>query len=486
MSNSTPHEDDGNGEEKLKAGKTPCTPSRVLHLRQIPSDVTEAEIIALGLPFGKVTNLLMLKDKNQALLEMASTEAAVAVVNYYAPVFHLHSQPVYIQYSNYKELETDKCPDQARVQAALHAVNAMQCGSLPTASASCEGAALPGHSSVLRVAFENVLCSVDLEMLHQIFARFGSVLKIVTFTKKNRLQALIQYAHPMYAQEAKRALNGQNIYAACCSLRIDFSHLRSLQVKYNGHKSRDFTRTNSPYGDGRIPLQPPTGPFSDTSVPPVHRSPTSAASGHMTVPSATDVLPHCVVLVNNLNTEFVTPQKLFILFGVYGNVQRVKIMFRKRENALIQMADTMQAKLAISHLDGQMLYGRVLHVTLSKCQTVYLCEGQDDCGLTQDYRNSLLHRFKKANSKNVQNIYPPSATLHISNIPLSATADCVKTIFANKGFTVKAFKFFEKDGRMALIQLGSVEEAVHALIEIHHYDFGSKHHLRVSFSKYKI
>ena len=28
-----------------------------------------------------------------------------------------------------------------------------------------------------------------------------------------------------------------------------------------------------------------------------------------------------------------------------------------------------------------------------------------------------LHRFKKAGSKNYQNIYPPSATLHLSNIP---------------------------------------------------------------------
>lgn len=36
---------------------------------------------------------------------------------------------------------------------------------------------------------------------------------------------------------------------------------------------------------------------------------------------------------------------------------------------------------------------------------------------------------------------------------------------------------------MALIQLGSVEEAVHALIELHDYDLGENHHLRVSFSR---
>jgi polypyrimidine tract-binding protein 2 len=40
-------------------------PSRVLHIRKLPSEVSETEVIALGLPFGKVTNILMLKGKNQ-------------------------------------------------------------------------------------------------------------------------------------------------------------------------------------------------------------------------------------------------------------------------------------------------------------------------------------------------------------------------------------------------------------------------------------
>lgn len=40
-------------------------PSRVLHIRKLPGEVTETEVIALGLPFGKVTNILMLKGKNQ-------------------------------------------------------------------------------------------------------------------------------------------------------------------------------------------------------------------------------------------------------------------------------------------------------------------------------------------------------------------------------------------------------------------------------------
>ena len=40
-------------------------PSKVIHIRNIPNDVTEAEIIHLGIPFGRVTNVLVLKGKNQ-------------------------------------------------------------------------------------------------------------------------------------------------------------------------------------------------------------------------------------------------------------------------------------------------------------------------------------------------------------------------------------------------------------------------------------
>ena len=38
-----------------------------------------------------------------------------------------------------------------------------------------------------------------------------------------------------------QALNGTNVYYGCCTLRIDFSKLNTLNVRYNNEKSRDFT-----------------------------------------------------------------------------------------------------------------------------------------------------------------------------------------------------------------------------------------------------
>ncbi|NXK91112.1 PTBP3 protein, partial [Formicarius rufipectus] len=335
----------------------------------------------------------------------------------------------------------------------------------------------------------------------QIFSKFGYVLKIIMFNKNSKFQALLQYADSTNAYYAKMSLDGQSIYTGCCTLHIDFSKLTSLKVKYNNDKSRDFTRTDLPFGDGQQPLDASSAAafaiqntivtsyagaagFAPSLGYPQGAVNQSAASGQMTIPAVSGIPGNSVLLVSNLNPEAITPYGLFILFGVYGNVHRVKIMFKKRGIALVQMADATQAQLAINHLNGQRLYGRVMHTTFSKYQTIQLPrEGQEDKGLTKDFSNSPLHRFKNPGSKNFQNIFPPSATLHLSNIPPFVTVDDLKNLFASKGSTVKGFRFFPKDCKMALIQLGSVEEAVHALIELHNHDFGEKHHLRVSFSK---
>lgn len=45
------------------------------------------------------------------------------------------------------------------------------------------------------------------------------------------------------------ALDGQHIYSGCCTLRIEYSKLQQLNVKYNNDKSRDFFNPSLPTGD---------------------------------------------------------------------------------------------------------------------------------------------------------------------------------------------------------------------------------------------
>lgn len=164
-----------------------------------------------------------------------------------------------------------------------------------------------------------------------------------------------------------------------------------------------------------------------------------------------------------------------IVSSVYLLVYAMEMAHWKWHNAVYEKCNFSSfAIIAMSHLNGQKMYGKIIRVTLSKHQMVQLPrEGLDDQGLTKDFTNSPLHRFKKPGSKNFQNIFPPSATLHLSNIPWvkalfmlvffppcyvhcqngdlppyyfcrqDVTEDELRVLFSNSGGTVKAFKFFQ-------------------------------------------
>jgi polypyrimidine tract-binding protein 2 len=79
-----------------------------------------------------------------------------------------------------------------------------------------------------------------------VFSRAGKVSKIVTFTKNGSFQALIQFNDVSNAIQAKHLLDGQNLFHSANTLRIEFSKLQQLNVKYNNDKSRDYTNPSLP------------------------------------------------------------------------------------------------------------------------------------------------------------------------------------------------------------------------------------------------
>jgi len=113
---------------------------------------------------------------------------------------------------------------------ALQGINAAAVHSGNMASGG-EGRGLaPAQSPVLRIIVENLFYPVTLEVLQQvrtsplllllltcvlfscilyvvdflqIFSKFGSVLKIITFTRNNQFQALLQFSDAVHAQHAK-------------------------------------------------------------------------------------------------------------------------------------------------------------------------------------------------------------------------------------------------------------------------------------------
>ncbi|CAF1528052.1 unnamed protein product [Adineta ricciae] len=539
-----------------KSRSEPALPSRVVHLRNI--EANDFEVVQLGLPFGRVTNFLNLKKKSQAFLEFDSTDSAKQMVEYLTSMPTMFSgRQVFAQYSNHGELRTD--PTNRTNQQAFAA--------LAQATDLYETAQKGGANCVLRVTIINMLYPVTIDVLYQIFNKFGTVLKLITFTKNEKFQALIQLKDTHAASQAILQLHGQNIYNGCCTLQIEYSKLHSLTVKYNNDKSRDYTNPTLPSNEGNmsqppeldrmhsnpglLPLQRSTSsedyrydyytasaglrgrPSSGSGMAPGYdmsgntshlMSPlppasatynpmvgTSAApyghpygSSHPPPPPAhlqahQQPNPHMmpvqngpVILVSNLNEDTTrnTPIIRQILsnfpLGVYGDVHRVKILFNKKDSALIQFATPQQAAVAHQNLDHVNMLGKSIRVSFSKHQFVQMPkDGASDMGLTKDFTNSPLHRFKKPGSKNYNNIFPPGAVLHLSNIPTETSEEEIQNIFSQYG-TIKRFKFFEKDHKMALIEMETIEQAIAALINTHNYRLGDSMHLRVSFSKSKL
>jgi hnRNP-L/PTB/hephaestus splicing factor len=159
-------------------------------------------------------------------------------------------------------------------------------------------------------------------------------------------------------------------------------------------------------------------------------------------------------------------------------------LFNKKDTALVQYVDYNMAQNAIQQLDRCRWWGKTLKVSLSKHANIQMPrDNASDAWMTKDFAESPLNRFRSKNAKGYNNLnYPPSATLHLSNIPADVTEDDLKDMFSDYG-TVIAFKFFANDRKMALIQLDSQEEAVAALVGLHNYELAGRQHLRVSFTK---
>ncbi|XP_057299760.1 polypyrimidine tract-binding protein 1-like [Hydractinia symbiolongicarpus] len=495
VGNKRTHPDDLNDMENNKKVKhEQQTPSKVIHIRQLPHDANEAEVKALGLPFGRVTNMLLMKNKSQAFLELQDVDSAKTMINYYTYVSPtVRNTPVFLQFSQHQELRTNNQNRDVDQQNGGSADSGRQSG------------------RVLKVIVSNIIYPVTIEVLQQVFQRCGDLQKIVTFIRNDQYHALIQYSNPKEAAAAKTLFDHQNIYNGCNTLHVEFSKMTELVVKYNNDKMRDFTKPDRQSLDPmnaqiqaiQAQMNPGMLPVPGSFPPQLFPQGLNLGGGFpgmmgnvspgSNMNFGQQMMGHhhhgmgsrhgSVLLVSNLTEEEITCDDLFILFGHYGDVQRVKILFNKKDTALIQFADPSQASTALQNLNNITLYGQEMRVSRSKHDNVNMPKAEDEGKeLTKDYSNSPLHRFKKPGSKNFQNIFQPIRTLHLSNIPESVSEEELQEMFSENG-SISNFRFFPKDRRMALMQMSSVEEAIVCLIKLHNKKLNESSHLRVSFAK---
>lgn len=100
-------------------------------------------------------------------------------------------------------------------------------------------------SPVIRVIIENQMYTVSVDILYQLFSRCGTVLKIIMFNKNHQVQALIQFSDITGSIQAKTNFDGQSAFQGVTPgfnlMKIEYSKLQNINVKYNNNKSRDYT-----------------------------------------------------------------------------------------------------------------------------------------------------------------------------------------------------------------------------------------------------
>ncbi|KAF4390791.1 polypyrimidine tract-binding protein homolog 1 isoform X1 [Cannabis sativa] len=295
------------------------TPSKVLHLRNLPWECTEEELIELCKPFGKIVNTKcnVGANRNQAFVEFSDLNQAISMVSYYASSSEpaqVRGKTVYIQYSNRHEIVNNKSPGD-----------------------------VPGN--VLLVTIEGVEAGdVSIDVIHLVFSAFGFVHKIATFEKAAGFQALIQFSDAETASSARNALDGRSIpryllpeHVGSCHLRISYSAHTDLNIKFQSHRSRDYT---NPY----LPVNP-------TAIEGISQ-PAVGPDGKKKEPESN------VLLASIENMQYaVTVDVINTVFSAFGTVQKIAIFEKNGQTqALVQYPDISTAAVAREALEGHCIY----------------------------------------------------------------------------------------------------------------------------------
>uniref|UniRef100_A0A0G4I891 RRM domain-containing protein n=1 Tax=Chromera velia CCMP2878 TaxID=1169474 RepID=A0A0G4I891_9ALVE len=486
-------------------------PTKVLYIRNVADSVSENDVMGLCSQFGTVSQVLLLKEKRHGFVEFMTDSEAMACHNAYrgnAPM--VHGRPLEFSWSGRTQIEKKHDP------------------------------ADNPPNRILLVTVTNISYPVTVDVFTQILnTNYGPIQKIIIFSKDQKsVQALIQLPDVGSASRAKADLDGQNIYANCNTLKINFSSSQQLVIKFNSERSMDFTvaggapQAADPVqaGGGLMPAPgavggpsggfmqaqqqqqqmpggatlragpgAPTmggmmmqggmpGPFGGFGNPlaGAQARPMGNMMGMGGPPGAVGGMAMngggamgmggagnqpiqgaggnaCVLMVRGLVEGHTKPIHLANLFAVYANVERVKVLFHKRDQALVQVENMQQGTNAKTNLNGCDLFGKKIMVDFFRTQgqqsSFIPPPQQGGAGgeqLTQDFTDQSYRRHKPDKALRA---FTPSNTVHVANCPDGTSEQNIRDFFVGCGDILGVRSFHEK-GHQWAVTFGSVNTAV--------------------------
>ncbi|XP_060761707.1 heterogeneous nuclear ribonucleoprotein L2 isoform X1 [Neoarius graeffei] len=471
-------------------------PSLVVHIRGLVDGVLEADIVEALQEFGTISYVVLMPKKRQALVEYEDMSGSCNAVTYANDnQIYIAGNPAYVNYSTSQKISRPGDSDDSR------SVN-----------------------NVLLFTIMNPIYPITTDVLYTICNNCGPVQRIVIF-RKNGVQAMVEFDSVQSAQRAKASLNGADIYSGCCTLKIEYAKPTRLNVFKNDQDTWDYTNPNlssqgaDADGDGgkqdmnghsnKRQRQPallghhPTeyggygyqdesyGGYDGRRVGPSMGGPRRGGAsqryggqyGAPPPPPPGEYSAHAespVMMVYGLEPSKINADRVFNIFCLYGNVERVKFMKSKPGAAMVEMGDCYAVDRAICHLNNYFLFNQKLNVCVSKQQAIMpgqSYELEDGTSSFKDFHGSRNNRFASPEQAAKNRIQHPSNVLHFFNAAPEASVEIFSEICDELGLKSPSnIKLFAAKGGASsersssgLLEWESVNDAMEALAMMNHY-----------------
>ncbi|XP_046695417.1 heterogeneous nuclear ribonucleoprotein L isoform X1 [Silurus meridionalis] len=474
-------------------------PSLVVHIRGLVDGITESDLVEALREFGTISYVVLMPNKRQALVEYEDMGGSCNAVTYANDnQVYIAGRPCYINYSTSQKI------------------------SRPGDSGDA-----PSVNNILLFTIMNPIYPITTDVLYTICNNCGPVQRIVIF-RKNGVQAMVEFDSVQSAQRAKASLNGADIYSGCCTLKIEYAKPTRLNVFKNDQDTWDYTNpslsgqdadsdgtwnstqdpTTNPNKRQRQPAllgdHPPEyggpqsayGHYDETyGPPPPHYEgrrigpPLGRARGgpryggpqygHGPPPEYAAQADSPVIMLYGLDPFKINADRIFNVFCLYGNVERVKFMKSKPGAAMVEMGDCYAVERAISHLNHTMLFGQKLNICVSKQQAIIPGQSyqlEDGSTSFKDFHGSRNNRFSTAEQAAKNRIQRPSNVLHFFNgQPDSSTeifAQICEELAIKPPNSVKLFTGKSAAGERSasgLLEWETINDAMEALSVMNHY-----------------
>ncbi|KAM7419967.1 hypothetical protein PAMA_016870 [Pampus argenteus] len=352
-------------------------PSPVVHVRGLCDAVVEADLVEALDKFGNICYVMMMPFKRQALVEFDSVESAQRCVACGAQeVVYVTEQQAFFNFSTSQRITRPTNADD------------------PTSG-----------NKVLLLSIQNPLYPITTDVLYTVCNPVANVLRIVIF-KRNGIQAMVEYPDCVFQPNRLNVIRNDNT-------SWDYTKPFFLHRERGKGRRQALLGEHPSNGHGpHCPLLPQPANRYRRSREEVQDMSSYPLQFHSSFSSS-------VAMVSSLHPTQMNCSRIFNLFCLYGNVEKVKFMKSVPGTALVEMGDEYAVDRAVTHLNGVKVFGKKLSVCVSKQQAVIpsqVFELPDGSSSYQDFSLTRNNRFSSAqSSRNI--IQPPAAVLHFYNAP---------------------------------------------------------------------